>query len=88
MPSSSDGVPFVCLQMVVFSGVCLFVLVLKIWLAGIFCRPLMEGAGGCFLRIVMENVFRAADCDGKQGKSAPRRQDIHVASHFDKTLSL
>ena len=51
------------------------------WLAaGIFCRPLMEGGGGCFLRIVMENVFRAADCDGKQGKSAPRRQDIHVAS--------
>ena len=55
--------------------------------AGIFCRLLMEG-GGCFPGIVMENVFRAADCDGKQGKSAPRRQDIHVASHFNKTLSL
>ena len=40
----------------------------------------MEGGGGCFLRIVMENVFRGLDCDGKQGKSAPRRrQEIHVA---------
>ena len=40
----------------------------------------MEGGGGCFLRIVMENVFRGLDCDGKQRKSAPRRrQEIHVA---------
>ena len=38
-------------------------------MAGIFCRPLMEGGGGCFLRIVMENVFRGLDCDGKQGKN-------------------
>ena len=47
------------------------------------------GRGGCFLRIVMENVFRAEDCDGKQGKSAPRRQDIHVASplqEYNKNL--
>ena len=77
---------FVCLWMVV----CLVVLVLKIWLAGIFYPPLMEGGSGCFLRIVMEHVSRAEDCDGKQGKSAPRRQDIHVASplqEFDKNLS-
>ena len=47
----------------------------------------MEGAGGCFLRIVMENVFRGEDCDGKQGKSAPRRQDIHVASALKEFVS-